>query len=158
MIRLYAETEVVARVDGLTVARLRAFVAAECVAPEEREGRLAFAEADVARLQLARRSSSRTSTSTRRRRRWCSRSSTKSTACAAQLRALGEAVAAEPEEVRGRVRDRLAGAGPAAVAGACSATPSAAWRRWRSASWSRASWSSSCSRSCPATPPPTCSG
>ena len=33
MMRLYSETEVVARVDGLTVARLRAFVAADCVAP-----------------------------------------------------------------------------------------------------------------------------
>ena len=37
---------------GLTVARLRAFVAADCVAPAEREGRLAFAEADVARVPL----------------------------------------------------------------------------------------------------------
>ena len=52
MTRIYSETEVVARVGGLTVARLRAFVAADCVAPVEQEGRLAFAEADLARLQL----------------------------------------------------------------------------------------------------------
>ena len=52
MRQVYSETEVVARVEGLTVTRLRAFVAAESVAPAEREGRLAFAEADVARLRL----------------------------------------------------------------------------------------------------------
>ena len=48
----YTETEVVARVRGLTVTRLRAFVAAECVRPDEAGGRLAFAEADLARVQL----------------------------------------------------------------------------------------------------------
>ena len=52
MTRFYSETEVVARVRGLTVTRLRSFVAAECLAPAEREGRLAFAEVDVARVQL----------------------------------------------------------------------------------------------------------
>ena len=52
MTHVYSETEVVARVEGLTVARLRSFVAAECVAPLEREGRLAFREADLARLRL----------------------------------------------------------------------------------------------------------
>lgn len=52
MNRFYSETEVVARVNGLTVARLRSFVAAECLSPAEREGRLAFAEVDVARAQL----------------------------------------------------------------------------------------------------------
>ena len=48
----YSETEIVARVEGLTVARLRAFVAAECVAPAEREGRLVFREVDLARVRL----------------------------------------------------------------------------------------------------------
>ena len=48
----YTETEVVARVRGLTVTRLRAFVAAEGIRPGEAEGRLVFAEADVARVQL----------------------------------------------------------------------------------------------------------
>ena len=52
MTRIYSETEVVARVRGLTVTRLRAFVAADCVRPAEAEGRLAFAEADLARVQL----------------------------------------------------------------------------------------------------------
>ena len=50
--RIYSETEVVARVRGLTVTRLRAFVAADGVRPGEAGGRLAFAEADVARVQL----------------------------------------------------------------------------------------------------------
>lgn len=50
--RIYSETEVVARVRGLTVARLRAFVAADCVRPTETGGRLAFREADLARVQL----------------------------------------------------------------------------------------------------------
>ncbi len=48
----YTETEIVARVHGLTVTRLRAFVAADCVRPTEAEGRLAFAEADLARVRL----------------------------------------------------------------------------------------------------------
>lgn len=52
MIRRFTEAEVVARVEGLTVTRLRAFVAAECVAPQERDGRPAYSEADLARLHL----------------------------------------------------------------------------------------------------------
>ena len=46
------ETEVVARVEGMTVTRLRAWVANHCLVPEERDGRLAFREADVARVEL----------------------------------------------------------------------------------------------------------
>ena len=104
--RFYSETEVVARVEGLTVARLRAFVAAECVAPAEREGRLAFGEADVARLQLL--------------AELVSDFDLDPDAASVvvslvdqihglrrQLRRLGEAVAAEPEEVRARIRDRM---------------------------------------------------
>lgn len=53
MSRLLDETEVVATVHGLTVTRLRAYVEARCVLPTEAAGRLAFDEADVARLQLA---------------------------------------------------------------------------------------------------------
>jgi chaperone modulatory protein CbpM len=48
----YTEAEVVARVDGLTVARLRSFTAASCVRPVEQEGRPTFAEPDLARLRL----------------------------------------------------------------------------------------------------------
>lgn len=54
MAKLYSETEIVAQVEGLTVRRLRAFVAARCVLPAHREGAAgaAFDEADRARLQL----------------------------------------------------------------------------------------------------------
>ena len=48
----YTETEVVARVEGLTVTRLRAYVATHTLEPEEHEGRLAFREADLARARL----------------------------------------------------------------------------------------------------------
>jgi chaperone modulatory protein CbpM len=105
--RFYSETEVVARVEGLTVARLRAFVAAECVAPAEREGRLAFGDADLARLRLL--------------AELADDFGLDEDAAALvvslvdqihglrrQLRRLGEAVAAEPEEVRARIRDRMA--------------------------------------------------
>jgi len=106
MTRFYSETEVVARVRGLTVARLRAFVAADCLAPAEREGRLAFAEADVARAQLL--------------EELVEDFGLDAEAAAVvvslvdqihglrrQLRRLGEAVAAEHPEVRARIRDRL---------------------------------------------------
>jgi chaperone modulatory protein CbpM len=106
--RFYSETEVVAQVEGMTVARLRAFVAAECLAPAEREGRLAFAEADLARARLlaelvedfeldadaAGMVISLVDQIHGLRR---------------ALRRLGEAVAAEPGEVRERIRGRLAG-------------------------------------------------
>ncbi|MFO1141615.1 MAG: chaperone modulator CbpM [Amaricoccus sp.] len=52
MTRYYSETEVVARIQGMTVARLRAFVAADCVAPSEHDGRMEYRDADVARLRL----------------------------------------------------------------------------------------------------------
>ena len=70
MSRFYSETEVVARVEGLTVARLRAFVAAECLAPAEREGRLAFREVDLARAQLLAELVERLRSRPRRGRRW----------------------------------------------------------------------------------------
>jgi chaperone modulatory protein CbpM len=50
--RHYTETEVVARVRGLTVASLRSYTAIRCVRPELRDGRLTFSEADLARLRL----------------------------------------------------------------------------------------------------------
>jgi chaperone modulatory protein CbpM len=108
MTRFYSETEVVARVDGMTVARLRAFVAAECLAPAEREGRLAFAEADLARARLL--------------AELADDFDLDPDAAAVvvslldqihglrhALRRLGEAVAAEPDEVRDRVRARVGG-------------------------------------------------
>jgi len=105
--RFYSETEVVARVRGLTVARLRSFVAAECLAPREHEGRLAFAEADVARAQLL--------------EELVEDFGLDADAAAVvvslidqihglrrELRQLGEAVAAEHPEVRARIGGRLA--------------------------------------------------
>jgi chaperone modulatory protein CbpM len=50
--RFYSETEVVTRVSGLTVTRLRTYVSARCVAPSERDGETAFTDADLARLEL----------------------------------------------------------------------------------------------------------
>jgi len=108
MSRFYSETEVVARVEGLTVTRLRAFVAADCLVPAEREGRLAFVEADVARAQLLAElvtdfeldpEGAAVVVSLVDQIHGLRRA----------LRRLGEAVAAEPEEVRRRVRDRLSG-------------------------------------------------
>ena len=108
--RYYSETEVVARVEGLTVARLRSFVAAECLAPAEREGRLAFAEADVARARLL--------------AELAADFEIDPDAAAVvmslvdqihglrrQLRVLGEAVAAEDVAIRDRIRERLGRAG-----------------------------------------------
>lgn len=106
--RFYSETEVVARVEGLTVRRLRAFVSARCLAPAEREGRLAFAEADLARARLLAELAADFELDEEAaglvvslidqihglRRR---------------LRELGGALAEEPEEVRLRLRARLSG-------------------------------------------------
>lgn len=110
MTRFYSETEVVARVRGLTVMRLRAFVAADCLAPEERDGRLAFAEADLARAQLL--------------EELVEDFDLDADAAAVvvslvdqihglrrQLRQLGEAVAAEHPEVRTRISERLGAPG-----------------------------------------------
>lgn len=106
--RLYSETEVVARVDGMTVARLRTFVAAECVRPSEQEGRVGFAEADVARLRLA--------SELARDFDLDADASAMVLSLVDQihglrlaLRQLGEAVSEEPEETRSRVRARLRG-------------------------------------------------
>jgi chaperone modulatory protein CbpM len=103
----YSETEVVAQVNGLTVTRLRAFVAAEGVAPPEREGRLAFREEDIARVRLL--------------AELAADFDLDADAAALvvslldqihglrrQLRRLAAAVADEPEEVRARVRACLA--------------------------------------------------
>ncbi len=106
--RYYSETEVVARVEGLTVTRLRSFVSAHCLAPREQDGRLAFAEADVARARLLAE---------------LGRDFELDEEAAAlvislvdqihglrrRLRDLGEALAAEPDEVRARLRSRLSG-------------------------------------------------
>ena len=104
--QVYSETEVVARIQGLTVARLRAFVAAECVAPAEREGRLAFAEADLARVRLLAELASDFDLDEEAAGLVVSLVD-QIHGLRMQLRRLGEAVAAEPEEVRGRIAGRL---------------------------------------------------
>jgi chaperone modulatory protein CbpM len=106
MTRFYSETEVVARVEGLTVARLRAYVAADCLAPAQREGHPAFGDADLARLRLLAELSDDFALDPD--------AASVVVSLVDQihglrhaLRRLGEAVAAEPDEVRARVRERL---------------------------------------------------
>ncbi len=110
MNRFYSETEIVARVEGLTITRLRAFVAAECVAPDERNGRLAFAEADLARVRLLAEISDGFDLDEDAAALVVSLVD-QIHGLRLALRRLGEAVATEPEEVRQRVRDRLARSG-----------------------------------------------
>ena len=103
----FNETEVVARVDGLTLARLRSYAAARCVRPELREGRLTFTESDIARLRLL-----------------CELATDfdldedasalvlslvdQIYSLRQELRLIAEAVAREPEDVRGRISEQLA--------------------------------------------------
>lgn len=108
--RYYSETEVVARVEGLTVARLRAFVAADCLAPAEREGRLAFAEADLARARLLAELAADFELDAEAAGMVISLVD-QIHGLRRQLRALGEAVAAEDDAVRTRIRERLRGRG-----------------------------------------------
>jgi chaperone modulatory protein CbpM len=107
MIRYYSETEVVQRVEGLTVARLRAFVAADCVAPVEREGRLGFRDADLARLRLLEELADDFGLDEQAAAVVVSLVD-QIHGLRRELRRLGEAVAAEAPEVRTRIRLRLA--------------------------------------------------
>jgi len=107
MSRFYSETEVVARVNGLTVARLRRFVAAECLAPSEREGRLAFAEVDVARVRLLAELEQDFDLDAEAAGMVISLVD-QIHGLRRALRQLGEAVGSEPDEVRARIRHRLA--------------------------------------------------
>lgn len=106
--RFYSETEVVARVEGLTVARLRTFVSAHCLAPVEREGRLAFLEADVARARLLAELAADFELDAEAAGLVVSLID-QIHGLRARLRELGEALADEPEEVRLRLRARLSG-------------------------------------------------
>lgn len=103
MTRHYTEDEAVAAVGRLTVTRLRAFVAADCVTPALGEQGPVFSDADLARLDLL-----------------CDLAEDfglEEDALALvvslvdqlhglrrELRALAEALESEPEEVRARVR------------------------------------------------------
>lgn len=110
MTRFYSETEVVAEIEGLTVTRLRAFVSARCLAPDEREGRLAFAEADVARARLLAELAEDFDLDEEAAALVMSLVD-QIHGLRGRLRALAAALAEEPEEVRARLRERLR-AGP----------------------------------------------
>ncbi len=103
MTRRYSESEAVATVERLTVTRLRTYVAAECVAPEERDGGLAFSDADLARLELLSDLSEGFDLDEEALGLVMSLID-QIHGLRRELRALGEAVGAEPDEVRARVR------------------------------------------------------
>lgn len=107
MAHFYSETEVVATVDGLTVSRLRAFVAARCVAPVEQGGGLAFDDADLARLQLLAELAEDFELDEEAVALVMSLVD-QIHGLRRNLRALGEAVAEEKPEVRARIRERMA--------------------------------------------------
>lgn len=111
MAHFYSETEVVATVDGLTVARLRSFVATNCIAPAEREGRLAFGEADLARLRLLAELAEDFELDAEAAALVMSLVD-QVHGLRQQLRALGVAVAEEEPEVLARIRDRMAALNP----------------------------------------------
>ncbi len=109
MTRRYSETEIVASVEGLTITRLRTFVAADCVAPGERDGRLEFGEPDLARLQLLTELAADFDLDEEAGALVLSLID-QIHGLRRQVRKLAEALAEEPEEVRARLRSRLAGA------------------------------------------------
>ncbi len=104
--RFYSETEVAAQVEGLTVTRLRAFVATRCLAPTEREGRLAFGEADLARARLLAELAADFELDEEAAALVVSLLD-QIHGLRRRLRLLGEALGEEPEEVRARLRGRL---------------------------------------------------
>lgn len=106
-IRYYSETEVAAQVEGMTVARLRTWVSAHCLAPTEREGRLAFDDADVARARLLAELADDFGMDEDAAGMVLSLID-QIHGLRHRLRDLGSALADEPAEVRARIRARLA--------------------------------------------------
>lgn len=102
----YTETEVVARVEGLTVTRLRAYVASHSLEPEEHEGRLAFREADLARARLLAELSADFELDEDAAAMVVSLID-QIHGLRRRLRGLGAALAEEPEEIRARIGARL---------------------------------------------------
>ncbi len=102
----YSETEVVARVEGLTVTRLRAFVAARCLTPTEHEGLPAFGEVDLARARLLAELASDFELDEEAAALVVSLLD-QIHGLRRRLRLLGEALTEEPEDVRARIRLRL---------------------------------------------------
>lgn len=104
--RWYSETEIVARVEGMTVTRLRAYVSAHCLAPTEREGRLVFVEADLARARLLAELADGFDLD-EEAAGMVVELIDQIHGLRSRLRGLGAALADEPEEVRARIRARL---------------------------------------------------
>jgi chaperone modulatory protein CbpM len=105
----YTEAEVISRVDGLTVTRLRSFTAARCVLPVEREGRPTFAEPDVARLRLLCELAADFDLDEEGAAMVLSLVD-QIHGLRQELRVLADAVAGEPDEIRRRIALRAAGA------------------------------------------------
>ncbi|MFC3629160.1 hypothetical protein ACFOM8_06835 [Paracoccus angustae] len=103
MARHYSETEVVAILEDLDPARLHAFVAAHVVTPVVTSQGHAFTEADVARLQLLCDLSDIYGLPTDALPMVMSLIDQLNTA-RGDMRALIQAVASEPDDVRGRIR------------------------------------------------------
>lgn len=106
MIRHYSETEVVAILDDLDPARLHTFVAAHVVTPVVTTGGDAFTDADLARLQLLCDLSDVYDMPDDTLRMVMSLIDQLNTA-RGDMRALIRAVATEPPEVRGRIRQSV---------------------------------------------------
>lgn len=102
MDRHYSETEVVAILDDLDPVRLQSFVAAHVVTPVVTPQGHAFTEADVARLQLLCDLSEVYDLSADTLPMVMSLIDQLNTA-RGDMRALIQAVATEPDEVRGRI-------------------------------------------------------
>ncbi|HLS58933.1 MAG TPA: hypothetical protein VK022_04830 [Paracoccaceae bacterium] len=101
------EEEVIARVEGLTVARLRSFTATRCVEPLSRDGQTIFAEPDVARLQLLCEISADFDLDEEAAALVLSLVD-QIHGLRRALRGLADAISEEPEEVRARIRARAA--------------------------------------------------
>lgn len=106
--RFWSETELVAEVDGLTVSRLRAFVAARCLAPRERDGRPVYGEAELARARLLAELVEDFDLDEEGAALVASLID-QIHGLRGRLRALAAAIEAEPAEVRARLRARLGG-------------------------------------------------
>lgn len=106
MARHYSEAEVVAILDDLDHARLRSFVSAQVVSPVLTGAGFAFTEADLARLQLLCDLSGLYDLPTDALPMVMSLIDQLNTA-RGDMRALIQAVATEPDEVRGRIQQSV---------------------------------------------------
>lgn len=103
MARYYTETDIIARVDDLTPPRLKAFIRARIVTPVSTANGPAYGETDLARLQLLCDLTDIHELPEEALPMVMSLIDQLNTA-RGDMRALMQAVAAEPDEVRGRIR------------------------------------------------------